>query len=237
MKEFLDDHIIKLNGKYIKKGDNFRKIIKKNENNFQLINKACSIRHEGFKSTYERLKKTCYWKGMTVDIRRYIQNCTTCQLNKKNEIPNPTEKYVTEVEAPFTHLGLDIIGPLPITQQGNQYIIVLVDYFTKWVEAQSLASITSKDVVKFLSENFARYGAPNVITTDNGVQFTSDYTRIFLDLFDVYIKFTVTYHPESNGLTENRNRKIGKLLRLLGNKEREWDMLLPSALWALRTSK
>ena len=92
-------------------------------------------------------------------------------------------------------------------------------------------------MVKFLSENFARYGAPNVITTDNGVQFTSDYTRIFLDLFDVYIKFTVTYHPESNGLTENRNRKIGKLLRLLGNKEREWDMLLPSALWALRTSK
>jgi len=56
-------------------------------------------------------------------------------------------------------------------------------------------------------------------------------------LYDVYIKFTVTYHPESNGLTENRNREIGKLLRLLASKEKEWDLVLPFALWALRTSK
>ncbi len=62
-------------------------------------------------------------------------------------------------------------------------------------------------------------------------------TKIFLDLYDVYIKFTATYHPESNGLVENRNKEIGKLLRMLGEKYKEWDEVLPSALWALRTTK
>ena len=99
------------------------------------------------------------------------------------------------------------------------------------------AIFTSRDVVNFLSQIFARFGTLNTITTDNGVQFNSDFTKIFLDLYDVYIKFTVTYHPESNGLTKNRNRETGKLLLLLASKEKEWDLLLPFALWVLRTSK
>ena len=238
MRTFIDDHIITIDGiQYLKEKDSLRKIITTNEEKFNLIWKAHAIGHEGFEKTYERLRKSFYWKGMTVDIKRFISTCENCQLNKRNEIPDPTEKYATPVEAPFTHLGLDIIGPLPKTSSGNQYIIVIVDYFTKWVEAQPLSSITSRDVVNFLSQIFARFGTPNTITTDNGVQFNSDFTKIFLDLYDVYIKFTVTYHPESNGLTENRNKEIGKLLRLLATKEKEWDLVLPFALWALRTSK
>jgi thiamine phosphate synthase YjbQ (UPF0047 family) len=87
-----------------------------------------------------------------------------------------------------------------------------VDYFTKWVEAEATETVTSKDVINFLIKVFARHGSPQVITTDNGPQFSSDMTKIFLDLYDVYVKFVTTYHPESNGLTENRNKEIGKLL-------------------------
>jgi len=238
MQKFINDHIITTEGiKYLKEKDKLRKIITTNEEKFNLIWKAHAIGHEGFEKTYERLKKSFYWKEMTIDIKRFISNCENCQLNKRNEIPEPTEKYATQVEAPFTHLGLDIIGPLQETSSGNQYIIVIVDYFTKWVEAQPVSTITSRDVVKFLSQIFARFGTPNTITTDNSVQFNSDFTKIFLDLYDVYIKFILTYHPESNGLIENRNREIGKLLRLLANKEKEWDLVLPFALWDLRTSK
>ena len=68
-------------------------------------------------------------------------------------------------------------------------------------------------------------------------QFTSDITKIFLDLYDVYVKFITPYHPESNDLVGNRNKKIGKLLRLQGRQHKEWDEILPSALWALRTTK
>ena len=107
---------------------------------------------------------------------------------------------------------------MPKTRNSNQYIIVIVDYFTKWVEAEPTENITSYDVIKFIINVFARHGVPQVINTDNGVQFTSDMTKIFLDLYDVHVKFIATYHPESNGLTENRNKEIGKLFRLLGKK-------------------
>jgi len=238
MEKFLEQNIIEENGeRYIKDKDNYRKIIEKEEEKFKLILQAHNIGHEGFDKTYERLKKTCYWKGMTTDIKRLIKSCSICQMNKKDELPEPTEKYATEVEAPFTHLGLDIIGPLPITARSNQYIIVVVDYFTKWVEAEAVQNVTAKDVVYFLTKVFARHGTPTVITTDNGPQFTADYTKIFLDLYDIYIRFITIYHPESNGLTENRNREIGKLLRLLGASEKDWDLVLPLALWALRTAK
>jgi len=86
------------------------------------------------------------------------------------------------------HLGLDIIGPLPKTRNYNQYIIVTVDFFTKWVEAEPTENITSSDIIKFLINAFARHGVPQVITTDNGVQFTSDMTKIFLDLYDSLIR-------------------------------------------------
>ena len=115
--------------------------------------------------------------------------------------------------------------------------MITVDYFTKWIEAKPIEKITSQEVIKFLINMFARHGVPQVITTDNVVQFTSDMTKIFLDLYDVYVKFTSTSHPEWNGLTKNRNKEIGKLLRLLGSKNNDWDEVLLFALWALRTTK
>ena len=79
------------------------------------------------------------------------------------------------------------------------------------MEGEPTENITSKDIIKFLINVFARRGVPQVITMDNGVQFTSDMTKIFLNLYDVYIIFTTTYHPESNGLVENRNKEIGNV--------------------------
>jgi len=69
-----------------------------------------------------------------------------------------------------------------------------------------------------------------IITTDNGVQFTYNMTKIFLDLYDVYVKFTFTYHSESNGLEKNRNKEIGKLLRLFCFMNKDWDKVFLFAL-------
>jgi len=106
-----------------------------------------------------------------------------------------------------------------------------VDYFTKWVEAKPLRITTSQEGTNFLVEVFSRHGIPELIITDNGVQFTADYTKIFLDLYDVYVHFVSTYHPESNGLVENRNREIGKQLRNFSNDNKHWDIMQPLALW------
>ena len=238
VKEFIEEKFTVIDGtEYFIDGNNYRKLITNLNEKIKLIWEAHQIGHEGYYKTYQRLRKCYYWTGMVNDIKRTISKCEKCQLNKSQPYPEPTEDIPTEVEGPFTHLGLDIIGPLEKTSHNNQYIIVVVDYFTKWVEAEPTENVTSKDVIKFLINVFARHGVPQVITTDNGVQFTSDMTKIFLDLYDVYVRFSTTYHPETNGLTENRNKEIGKLLRVLGEKHKEWDEVLPSALWALRTTK
>ena len=238
IKEFINEKFTVIDGEdYFIDNGNYRKLITDENERFKLILEAHNIGHEGYYKTYQRLKKNFYWNHMIKDIKRIVSNCEKCQLNRPQPYPEPTENHPTKVEGPFVHLGLDIIGPLPKTRNNNQYIIVTVDYFTKWVEAEPTENITSSDIIKFLINVFARHGVPQVITTDNGVQFTSDMTKIFLDLYDVYVKFVATYHPESNGLTENRNKEIGKLLRLLGRKNQDWDEVLPSALWALRTTK
>jgi len=85
---------------------------------------------------------------MVNDIKRIIAKCEKCQLNKPQPYLKPTEDIPTEVEGPFTHLGLDIIGPLEKTSNNNQYIMVVVDYFTKWVEAEPTENVTSKEVIK-----------------------------------------------------------------------------------------
>ena len=238
IKEFVEEKFTIIDGnEYFIDGNTYRKLVTDLNEKLKLILEAHQIGHEGYNKTYQRLRKCYYWNGMVTDIKRVIAKCEKCQLNKSKPYPEPTEDIPTEVEGPFTHLGLDIIGPLEKTSNNNQYIIVVVDYFTKWVEATPTENVTSQDVIKFLINVFARHGVPQVITTDNGVQFTSDMTKIFLDLYDVYVKFSTTYHPETNGLTENRNKEIGKLLRLLSEKHKEWDEVLPSALWALRTTK
>ena len=238
IKDFISEKFTTIDGEdYFVDGNNYRKLVTDTAEKVKLILAAHDIGHEGYYKTYQRLKKSYYWNNMIIDVKRIIGKCEKCQLNRPQPYPDPTEDTPTKVEGPFVHLGLDIIGPLVKTKNNKQYILVVVDYFTKWVEAEATETITSQDVIKFLINVFARHGVPQIITTDNGVQFTSDMTKVFLDLYDVYIKFVSTYHPESNGLTENRNKEIGKLLRLLGEKNKDWDEILPSALWTLRTTK
>jgi len=175
---------------------------------------------------------------MNLDVKYIVSTCKHCQLFKPQTFNSKVENIPTKPGLPFTQVGLDIVGPLPITEKRNEYIFVLVDYLTKWVEAEPTRKIESDNVINFLSRVFARHGIPEVLITDNGPQFRSDKTKAFLDLYGVYVHFTTTYHPESNGMVENHNKEIGKYLRILcNNNTNNWDIILPSALWTLRTCK
>eukprot|EP00833_Pecoramyces_ruminatium_P001282 jgi/Orpsp1_1/1175314/evm.model.c7180000053383.2 len=215
-----------------------RKVIKDDNQKIKLILKAHQIGHEGIFKTYNRLKRDYYWVNMIQDVKYLVRTCEKCQLFKPQTYNSQTENIPTKPGLPFTIVGLDIIGPLPQTTKKNKYILVLVDYLTKWVEAEPTKTIESDDVISFLINVFSRHGIPEVLITDNGPQFYSDKTKAFLDLYGIYVKFVAVYHPESNGMVENRNKEIGKYLRILcNNNTTRWDEILPSALWALRTCK
>jgi len=226
------------NEEYYADNGTLRKVIKDDKQKIKLVMDAHKIGHEGVFKTYNRLRRDYYWTNMILDVKYLVSTCHQCQIFKPQKVNKQVENIPTEPGLPFTKVGLDIVGPLPKTRNGNQYIIVLVDYLTKWVEAEPTKSVESDDVISFLTRVFSRHGIPEILTTDNGPQFTSDKTKAFLDLYGVYVQYVSVYHPESNGMVENRNKEIGKYLKLLCNNNTTiWDDVLPSALWALRTCK
>lgn len=237
IKYFSKNYQIIDNTLYYKKNDLYLKVIYKEEDKKDIINRAHNVGHEGAEKTTQRIMQSYYWPGIWSDVKMWVKSCHKCQLFRPKPLPNNTENNITPVEMPFTRVGLDIIGPLQETRKGNKYIITLVDYFTKWPEAKAIPNTTSEEVILFLTEVFSRHGPPEIIITDNGSSFISEITKMMVDLYGSWIHFVTPHHPQSNGMIENRNREIGKMLRLLIENEQEWDECLPSVLWALRTTR
>ena len=101
---------------------------------------------------------------------------------------------------PFAVWGIDLIGPLPTARPAFKYAVVAVDYFTKWAEAKSLATISNKKVQNFVSKAIiCRFGIPQEIVSDNGTQFDSKEFREFCNEFGIKKNFSSVDHPQTNG--------------------------------------
>ncbi|XP_064966400.1 uncharacterized protein LOC135675135 [Musa acuminata AAA Group] len=134
--------------------------------------------------------------------------------------------------------GLDLLGPFPPASGQRKYIIVEVDYFTKWVEAEPLATITEHQVEKFVWKNLVtRFGLPKAIITDNGPQFAGRRFREFCADHGIQPRFSSVAHPQTNGLAEVTNRSIlDELKRRVSVARSTWTDELPSVLCSLRTT-
>ncbi|GKA06768.1 reverse transcriptase domain-containing protein [Tanacetum coccineum] len=132
--------------------------------------------------------------------------------------------------------GLDFMGPFP-QSRGNKYILVVVDYVSKWVEAQALPTNDAHIVVKFLRQLFVRFRVPKALISDRGTHFCNSQLETALQRYGVTHKLSTTYHPQSNGQTEVTNRAIKHIQeRLVGYNPRDWSKKLNDALWAFRTA-
>jgi len=139
IEDFINQRVVVLEGKkYYKQDSRLRKIVDDQKKRFQLIEAAHSVEHEGIYKTYHRLESNYYWKGMNKEIQIYIKCCLKCQMNKRQKQNENVENLPTKSGYLFSRVGLDLVGPLPKTKIGNKCIIVLVDYLTKWVEAEPL---------------------------------------------------------------------------------------------------
>ncbi|GKV41028.1 hypothetical protein SLEP1_g48609 [Rubroshorea leprosula] len=149
------------------------------------------------------------------------------------------ESQLTTLVAPwpFAQWGLDLLGPFIKGVGGVTHLIVGVDYFTKWVEAWPLSSLTSKKVEDFVfSSIICRYGIPNQIVADNGTQFNCTSFRDFCSSYGIKLQFTSVYHPESNGMVESVNKCILEGIKpRLEQRKAKWVDELNNVLWAYRT--
>nr|KYP38620.1 Pol polyprotein [Cajanus cajan] len=131
---------------------------------------------------------------------------------------------------------MDILGPFLMAKGQCKFLLVAVDYFTKWIEVEPLATITAHNVQKFLWKNtITRFGIPHAIVTDNGLQFTDQKLNKFLQDLGVKHRFTSVEHPQSNGQAEAANKVIlSKLKKRLGAAKGAWAEELSEVLWAYR---
>ena len=137
----------------------------------------------------------------------------------------------------FDVWGIDIMGPFP-PSYGNLYILVAVDYVSKWVEAAAYPTNDAKVVMRFLHKHvFTRFGTPRAIISDEGTHFVNKILAGLLAKYDVKHKIATGYHPQTNGQAELSNREIKGILEKVVNPSRkDWSKRLDDALWAYRTA-
>ena len=110
-----------------------------------------------------------FWPTINKDAAKYARRCDACQRFSKIPRAPPGQLKTMAIPWPFAMWGIDIIGSLPIAKGGAKFVIVAVDYFTKWVEAEPLTTITTKRVINFVVRNIiCRFGIPKIVITDNG---------------------------------------------------------------------
>ncbi|RVW22601.1 Pol polyprotein [Vitis vinifera] len=137
----------------------------------------------------------------------------------------------------FDVWGIDFMGPFPMSF-GHSYILVGVDYVSKWVEAIPCRSNDHKVVLKFLKENiFSRFGVPKAIISDGGTHFCNKPFETLLAKYGVKHKVATPYHPQTSGQVELANREIKNILMKVVNMNRkDWSIKLLDSLWAYRTA-
>jgi len=185
---------------------------------------------------FNKIRERYYWPQMFEDIRTYVQTCDSCQRRgkaKNNQLLHPIP-----VQTPFFQVGIDFVGPLPRTTNGNRYILVAMDYLTKWPEARPLPTATAEVTAHFLYEEIiCRHGCPNRILSDRGTHFNNRMIEHLLKTFNIKHILSSPYHPQTNGLVERFNRTLCESLAKLVRHSDEWDKYVAPVLFAYRSSK
>ncbi|XP_022030759.1 uncharacterized protein LOC110931682 [Helianthus annuus] len=196
--------------------------------------------HFGARSVVAQLMNLGYfWLSMHQDTSEQLRKCDACQIHAL--IPkSPKHDLVLITSAwPFYKWGMDIVGPFPPRKGGVKFLLVAIDYFTKWPEVKPLAKITSKQVIDFVWENIiCRYGLPGVLVTDNGKQFAKKPFSVWCKEYRINQVFSSVAYPQSNSQVERTNRSIVEGIKTrLGRYESNWLEELPGVLWAIRTTE
>ena len=197
----------------------------------------CGGHFGGQRTVAKVLQSGFYWPSLFKDAHQFVSNCDKCQrmgnISRKDE---PPMHPILEVEL-FDLWGIDFMGPFPASYN-NLYILLAVDYVSKWVEAIPTRTNDAKVVAQFLRSNiFSRFGTPRALITDNGTHFCNKVIDKVLQKYGVRHRTSLAYHPQSNGQAEVSNREIKYILEKTVNSSRkDWSKKIDDALWAYRTA-
>nr|GFB23792.1 DNA-directed DNA polymerase [Tanacetum cinerariifolium] len=175
-----------------------------------------------------------FWPSIYRDAHEMMKTYDIFQrqgkICQRDEMPQNSIQ-VCEI---FDIWGIDFMGPFP-SSKGNKYILVAVDYISKWVEVKALPTNDARVVVKFLKSLFSRFGTPRAIISDRGTHFCNDQFTHVMIKYEVTHRLATAYHPQTSGQVEVSNRGLKRILeRTVGENCDAWSDKLDDALWAFR---
>ena len=164
------------------------------------------------------------------DVQNYVCLCEVCQKWDKCKRKEPL--YPIQIGHSFERIGIDLVGPLPITTRTNCYIIIVTDYLTRWPEAKAVPDAGANTLAQFIFEKIiCRHGTPKIILSDQGRNFISETIRILCEKFLIRHKFSSPYHLQTNGMVERLNWTLCESLTKVKETD-DWDLHIPAVLLA-----
>ena len=193
--------------------------------------------HLSGKKVYDRLRRNVWWHGMKSDVHRHCKACLVCASRKGSRKTFRPLLHPIPVGGPFHRVAVDILQ-LPLTEQGNCYAAVFMDYFTKWPEAFAIPDQKATTIAKlFVEQIICRHGVPEELLSDRGANFLSTLIQEICCVLGVKKLNTSGYHPQTDGLVEKFNSTlISMIAKSCDVRDRDWDVHLPYLLFAYRVS-
>ena len=198
--------------------------------------------HSGLYASHQRAAKihsvlSCHywWPRMRSDIESWCKACAIC-LERRAGRPKKPPMTPIPVGGPFDRVGIDILQ-MPKSGRQYQYVLVVIDYLTKWVEAYPLRDQTALTIAKTLAEKFLPvHGVPKELLSDRGANFLSRLMAEFYQLTGISKINTTAYHPQTDGLTERFNRTLLDMTAKSIQRASDWDLYLPFVLFSYRVA-
>ncbi len=208
------------------------------------FHRSNSFHHQGYHRTTNTIKEYFYWPQIKIEVKKFLSTCSSCkQCNAKRESAKGRVHPRLACRV-FEEIACDLVGPLPITEDNNRYILTIMDRFTRYVVAVPLVKQTAEHVARAILEHWVYvYGPPQKILSDNGTQFASSVFRLIMNTLKVQQLFTTVYRPEANGMIERFHQFLKKKLAIKAAekdldywKEANWDSYLASIVYAYNAS-
>jgi transposase InsO family protein len=201
-----------------------------------VFNAVHGVAHPGIRATRRLVAARYLWPGMRSDIAAWCRDCVGCNRAKAGRQHTAEVQPIAIPRRRFSHVHVDIVGPLPVAADGSSYLLTAVDRTTRWLEAVPLKNMSAATCTDaFLSTWVARYGVPDTVTTDRGTQFTSETWQLLCKKLGTKHVLTTAYHPQANGVVERAHRQLKDALRAR-EAGVEWPQHLPWVLLGLRAA-
>jgi hypothetical protein len=199
-----------------------------------------SAGHQGVTKTLQRVARRFWWPHMSRSVKSYVLSCSSCQLNKpSNQVPGGLLQPLPVPEHKFEHITLDLITDLPVTKNGCDAVLTVVDRLTKLVSFAPLRKdAKAKDVASVFRQVWYRhYGLPRAIISDRDKRFLSNFWQALFRALGTELRFSTAFHPQTDGQSERANRTLEEYLRhFINPRQDDWDEYLDLAEFAVNDS-